>query len=124
MDTEKERILKMLEEGKINSEEAYRLLESLGKPKEELGGRMFRVIVESEGDEKVNISIPLGVATKLLKIGGSIGLKFSPEVREKMEEYNIDIDEIIRTIDEELGGEPFTLVKVEDGEERVKVWIE
>ena len=70
MDEDRMRILKMLEEGKINAEEAAKLLEALGG-RAETGpagkgerARWFRVRVTDTktGRKKVNINIPLGLA--------------------------------------------------------------
>lgn len=122
--TEKERILKMLEQGTINSEEAYRLLESMGGRKRQSGSRVFRLNVVSDQNEKVNIRVPLGLAKTLLKVGKGVVSKISPKARKKMEEYNIDIDEILQSVDGEMGEDPIKLIDVEDGEDKVKIWIE
>ncbi|HOJ01131.1 MAG TPA: hypothetical protein PLL88_05880 [Anaerolineaceae bacterium] len=78
-------ILKMLQEGKINADQAAKLLEALeaGKPasskeeNEEKTGKWFRVRVTDAitGIQKTNIRIPIG----LVNAGFSIGAQFSPE---------------------------------------------
>jgi hypothetical protein len=70
VETEKLRILKMLEEKKITAEEAARLLEALdrvgSRPSErELKRRWVHIRVEKDGDETVNVKVPLA----LLKLG-------------------------------------------------------
>lgn len=122
MSNEKERILKMLEEGRINAEEAYRLLEGANKKKRK--GKSLKIKVESDGEQKANISIPLGLASKLMKIGGDLIVKFSPEAREKLEEHNIKIKDILNAIEEEIDEVPMTIVDIEEDDERVKIWIE
>lgn len=123
MREEKKRIMKMLEDGKINADEAYRLLEAIEK-KGEKEGKFFRVEVESGGEKKVNIKIPFKVATKLLKVGGKLVTKFSKEAREKLEEYDIDIEEILKSLEEELYDIPSTIVDINEDRERIKIWIE
>ncbi len=124
MSSEKERILKMLEEGKINADEAYRLLERIEKKRGGGKGRFFRIQVESEGEKKVNVKIPIVIATKLMKIGGHFVTKFSPETREKLEEYDIDIEEILKSIEEELYDIPSTIVDINEDDEKIRIWIE
>lgn len=123
MREEKKRIMKMLEDGKINADEAYRLLEAIEK-KGEKEGKFFRVEVESGGEKKVNIKIPFVVATKLMKVGGKLITKFSKEAREKLEEYDIDIEEILKSLEEELYDIPSTIVDINEDRERIKIWIE
>jgi hypothetical protein len=70
VETEKLRILKMLEEKKITADEAARLLEALdrvgSRPTErELKRRWVHIRVEQDGDETVNVKVPLA----LLKLG-------------------------------------------------------
>ncbi len=70
MDTEKLRILKMLEDKKITADEAARLLEALdrvgSRPTDrDLKRRWVHIRVEKDGDETVNVKVPLA----LLKLG-------------------------------------------------------
>lgn len=70
METEKLRILKMLEDKKITADEAARLLEALdrvgSRPTErELKRRWVHIRVEKDGEETVNVKVPLA----LLKLG-------------------------------------------------------
>lgn len=70
METEKLRILKMLEDKKITADEAAKLIDALdradSRPSErDLKRRWIHVRVEQDGDETVNIRVPLA----LLKLG-------------------------------------------------------
>jgi hypothetical protein len=70
VETEKLRILKMLEDKKITADEAARLLEALdragSRPTErELKRRWVHIRVQKDGDETVNVKVPLA----LLKLG-------------------------------------------------------
>jgi len=121
---EKERILKMLEEGKINADEAYRLLDTIEKKTDKGEGRFFRIEVESGGERKVNVKIPTVIATKLMKVGGKLVSKFSTEASEKLGEYDIDIEEILKSVDDELYDIPFTIIDIDEDGEKIKIWIE
>lgn len=124
MTGEKERILKMLEEGKINADEAYRLLDTIEKKTDEGKGRFFRIEAESGGERKVNVKIPTVIATKLMKVGGKLVSKFSTEANEKLEEYDIDIEEILKSVEDELYDIPYTIIDIDEDGEKIKIWIE
>ena len=102
---EKQKILKMVEDGKINAQEALDLLEALGggdeavnseKTRTAIPGRkkMFRVRIEAndKGREKarVNINIPIDVAKKLTSL-----TKVIPDsAKKQMEKEGFNIDEL------------------------------
>ncbi|MBN1295179.1 hypothetical protein JXA80_00270 [bacterium] len=128
MGDEKVRILKMVEEGKLSPEEAVKLLEVLEvrsassvpamvmpDPKPRRWMRFLKIRVY-EGDfskPKVNIAVPLG----LLKLA----TKFMPEdAKAQINEHNIDLDEILRAVDENTQGK---LLEVEDDEDKTRVEI-
>ncbi|CED94161.1 SHOCT-like domain-containing protein [Romboutsia ilealis] len=130
---DKKRILKMIEEGKINAEEAIKLLDVLdstekcdGIVKSEVvedddffdlkndgkGGKILFVRVKSNDGSKVKINIPL----EFIKIMGGIGSMYSNE----LEKYNIDIEKLMNAIDNGFVGR---LVDVESGNDKVVVEI-
>lgn len=128
MDDEKLLILKMLQEGKINAEEAANLLDALNSGKEgkkqggttaekESGkpGRWLRVVVTETrtGKSRANIRIPLGV----INAGMKMGAHFTPIVNGV---YN---DEISKAIQAGLTGQILDVFDDEDGE-HVEVFIE
>ncbi|HPQ40259.1 MAG TPA: hypothetical protein PLV45_07775 [bacterium] len=126
MADEKVRILKMVEEGKISSEEAVKLLEALEdrvesralvmpekKPRKFMRFLKIRVFEGDFNKPKVNIAVPLG----LLKLA----TKFMPEdAKAQINEHNIDLDEILRAVDENTQGK---LVEVQDDEDKTRVEI-
>jgi hypothetical protein len=76
MDEEKSRILKMLEDKKIDADDAMKLLEALdrtrSKPTDrELKKKWLHIRVEKDGKQTVNLKLPLS----LLKFG----FKFAPQ---------------------------------------------
>lgn len=102
---EKQKILKMVEDGKITAQDALELLEALGnkeevnetvKPKVKGKKKMFRIRIDAQGDShgsgkaKVNVNIPISVAKKLTSI-----TKVIPEsAKEEMEKEGFNIDEL------------------------------
>jgi len=119
---ERMQILRMVENGHINSEEASRLLEALAhdnaaNDQVELreAPRWFRVRVTDmrTGKRKVNVNIPMG----LVNVGVRMGAKFAPEMA------GIDTDEILRAVKEGAQGKLIDVEDEEDGE-RVEIFVE
>lgn len=126
MSQEKARILKMVEEGKISSEEAVKLLEALevvpeepvgmvpsAKPRRFMRFLKLRVYEGNLEKPKVNISVPVG----LLKLA----MKFIPEdARAQINDKDIDLDEILQAVDENTQGK---LLEVDDADDKTRVEI-
>ena len=130
---EGKQVLKLLAEGKIDSEQAYRLLRALGDiydgakpppppPPPRPGqpghpgarGRILRIRVTEGGEQKVNVAIPLAIARiGKMKLGAS-GL-----VRGHLQKFGIDLDELLRSIDY-----PGKFVDIADDEDRVEIFVE
>lgn len=121
MNEEKIKILKMLEEKKISSAEAMELLEALGRPSAGGGGargRVLRIRVYETGtaEPKVNISLPLGWAKFMAPfIEGKIKAKLADKG------YNVDLGKIQEAI---ASQEPMKIVDVQDGGDKVEIFIE
>jgi hypothetical protein len=118
MSEERLKILKMLEEKKITSEQAAKLLDVLGEPITTGSGKFLKVKVWDMYREKlkVNVTMPLSLV--------KWGMKFVPEKAQiKMREQNIDMESITEAIDKDLSGK---IVEVDDDEkgEHVEVYIE
>ncbi len=132
---EGKQVLRLLAEGKIDSEQAYRLLKALGDidetppvprtppspppPRPGAGapgarGRILRIRVTEGGEQKVNVAIPLAIARiGKMKLGSS-GL-----VRGHLSKFGIDLDELLRSIDF-----PGRVVDVTDDDDRVEIFVE
>jgi hypothetical protein len=123
---ERMQILKMLEEGKISVEEAANLLSALetGAEKEQVNVRpgvpgkkarwlRIRVTEGTNGRQKVNINLPIGMASAAIKVGA----KFVPEMRD------VDVNEIVEAIQSEAQGKIIEVHDEEDGE-HVEVFVE
>lgn len=140
MPTEEGRqVLELLAQGKIDPDQAYRLLRALGDvpgappppPPPAPGGRMpppppgalgpegargrtLRIKVSERGKQKVNVAIPLTIARI-----GKMKLASSALVRGHLAKFGIDLDEILREI-ESVG----RIVDVNDEETRVEIFVE
>jgi hypothetical protein len=128
---EGKQVLKLLAEGKIDTEQAYRLLRALGDiddgPKAPptpptpprpghpgARGRILRIRVTEGSEQKVNVAIPLAIARiGKMKLGSS-GL-----IRGHLSKFGIDLDELLRSIDF-----PGRIVDIADDEDRVEIFVE
>ena len=134
---EGKQVLKLLADGKIDVEQAYRLLRALGdideRPHRATGtvpptpptppeppmppgarGRILRIRVTEGGQQKVNVAIPLAIARV-----GKMKLASSGLVRGHLSKFGIDLDELLRTIDY-----PGKFVDIADDEDRVEIFVE
>lgn len=135
---EKLRILKMLEDGIINANEASELLDALKDPdtaprtgiqtasfpvetEKPYAKRMLRILVdEKEEGNKVVVQLPVGAIKKLLNAAGRL-----PIPEDALEGFNTDelISTIADLLDEEITGEIID-VSSEFGNSTVKICIE
>lgn len=137
---EGKQVLKLLADGKIDVEQAFRLLRALGDIDERsrLGaapgtpvppvppvapepplppgarGRILRIRVTENGQQKVNVAIPLAIARV-----GKMKLASSGLVRGHLSKFGIDLDELLRSIDY-----PGKFVDIADDEDRVEIFVE
>lgn len=131
---EGKQVLKLLADGKIDTEQAYRLLRALGdiddgtkpppppqpprpgQPGAHPGarGRILRIRVTEGGEQKVNVAIPLAIARI-----GKMKLGQSGLIRGHLSKFGIDLDELLRSIDF-----PGRVVDIADDEDRVEIFVE
>ena len=138
---EGKQVLKLLAEGKIDVEQAYRLLRALGDVEEGgprprrapfapappgpptppnppgspgTRGRILRIRVTEDGAQKVNVAIPLAIARI-----GKLNLASSGLVRGHLGKFGIDLDELLRSVDF-----PGKIVDIADDEDRVEIFVE
>jgi hypothetical protein len=130
---EGKQILQLLAEGKIDVEQAYRLLRALGdiderapRPPREPSpppgppgppgarGRILRIRVTEDGEQKVNVAIPLAIARI-----GKMKLASSGLVRGHLGKFGIDLDELLKSVDF-----PGKIVDIADDEDRVEIYVE
>jgi len=131
---EGKQILQLLAEGKIDVEQAYRLLRALGdvedaprRPHTHVSapgptppgppgarGRILRIRVTEDGEQKVNVAIPLAIARI-----GKMKLASSGLVRGHLGKFGIDLDELLKSVDF-----PGKIVDIADDEDRVEIYVE
>jgi polyhydroxyalkanoate synthesis regulator phasin len=121
---ERMKILKMINDGKINAEEGSQLLSALSQrsdkhlktAKRSLSGQMLRVRVSdmSTGKAKVNVNVPM----KLVDAGINIAAQFIPEME------NAQMMEAVKeALSENLSGKIVDVIDEED-QEHVEIFIE
>jgi hypothetical protein len=129
---EGKQVLQLLADGKIDVEQAYRLLRALGDvdetsrqlreppgpPVPPAGpggrGRILRIRVTEDGEQKVNVAIPLAIARI-----GKMKLASSGLVRGHLGKFGIDLDEMLKNVDF-----PGKIVDIADDEDRVEIFVE
>jgi hypothetical protein len=142
MSAERKKILEMVAEGKINAEDAERLLDKIGKPAVEgaaandvlpaatatgtaAGGkkcRYLRILVERPGEDNVNVRVPLAFT----RTGARLLAVMPRRVTERLSEQGIDLDALSGLKGEELGQALEELnVDIEKGDgKKVKIFCE
>jgi hypothetical protein len=127
MKEEMKKILKMVEQSKITVEEAEKLLDVMVPDEEEqlqpvdhqsMQGKFLRVRVTEQGEQKVQVNVPLSIVEVGLKIGMQIGPQFSPEMKGL---ENVDFNELMDAIRQGATGK---LVEVKDGDDLVEVYVD
>lgn len=125
---ERLQILKMLENGTINAEEAAKLLAALEtsdqtRPEAANGGSQdkaakwlrIRVTNREGGKEKVSVNLPIG----LVNVGMKLGTKFVPEL------HDLDPADISEAIEAIKRGASGKIVEVDDEHgEHVEIFVE
>lgn len=119
---ERMKILKMIDEGKINADDGARLLSALGESRQTArktqplvragGARWLRVRVTdmATGRAKATVNLPLG----LIDAGLKIASQYAPDV---------NFEELIEAINEGAEGKIIDVLDEEDGE-HVEIFIE
>jgi len=133
---EGKQVLRLLAEGKIDAEQAYRLLRALGDIEERrdthaqapggepltsdgaipagLRGRILRIVVMSGKNTKVNLAIPLSLARL-----GKTKIAASGLVRSHLAKFGIDLDEVLRSVNH-----AGNIVDISDNEDRILISVE
>lgn len=136
MATESQKVLEMLESGKITAEEAEKLLSALNQPEPEESysgkAKWLRVRVY-EGDlnhAKVKVNIPLRLVKSMVKLGMKFSGAIPDKVQEKLAEKGInmnledmDADSVAEIIDEISNFGPLDLVEVDEKDTKTRVEV-
>ncbi|HUS83580.1 MAG TPA: hypothetical protein VMX56_00425 [Anaerolineales bacterium] len=120
--TERLKILKMIDEGKITAEEGTQLLGALKKQEKHRSGgtegeaRWLRIRVSdlNSGKETVRVNLPIG----LVNIGMKMGARFVPEIEEEAV-----MEDLAKALTQGVAGKIIDIVDEADGQ-RVEIFIE
>jgi polyhydroxyalkanoate synthesis regulator phasin len=123
------KVLTMVQEGKLDPDEASELIQAL-KEKDSTRAtikgsnymdKMLKIRVMSEEGDKVNVNLPLRLIKVALKTGLSIATAI-PESAKYVKDIDVlDVDLILEAIENELSGQ---IVDVQSKGEKVSVVIE
>jgi hypothetical protein len=137
MNTEKAKILEMVQDGKITAAEGLELLEALAdtgsKPAvPQSTGRFLRIRVINRQQTKVNVNIPLALVKAATKFAG-MGMKMVPEqARLEMQKKGVNLseinfDELISLIEQGLSDGKLVDIDTDDpkdGPTKVEIYVE
>lgn len=125
MQEEIAKIITMVEEGKVSSEEASELINAL-KEDEHAGdegksymGKKLKIRISSEEKEKVRVNIPIRLVKWVLKTGHGIASSI-PEAKAYADD--IDMDIVMQAIDNGIDGKIMDL-DTEEGDS-IAIYIE
>lgn len=123
MSEERKLILNMLNEGKINVVEAEKLLEGSEDPQDtsllskSTNKKFLKILVVEDNNTKVNINFPIALA--------EVGMKLVPKDQLKIAGKDINLDEILKLVNEGTEGELVNIETTDKGKEvKVKIFIE
>jgi hypothetical protein len=127
---EGKQVLELLAQGKIDVDQAYRLLRAIGDVREEAPapppaperpaeapsgarGRILRIRVSENGKPKVNVAIPLAIARiGKMKLGAGL-------VSAHLQKFGLDLDQLLKEV--ETAGR---IVDINDEKDRVEIFVE
>ncbi len=124
MSEERKIILEMLKEGKINTEEAEKLLDKSGNSQNsnnqksgDINSKFLRIRVTEGEDTNVNVNIPIALA--------EVGLQMVPKDKLQVNGKAINLNDIIHLIEEGTEGELVNIEAFDKGKEtKVKIYID
>lgn len=125
MNEEVMRILKMVEEGKLNADKAKELIDALEQPSQEVitvkdyDNKMLKVNIESHEGDEVKLKLPVKVIKTIIKATGKL-----PIMSTNMDGVNMDelMDIISSSLDSSVMGEILNINSAEG--DIVKILVE
>ena len=133
------RVLDMLSEGKVSVDEAERLLslvdegpeattavQTLAPPRTETA-RYLRITIDSDGDEHVDVRVPLALLKAGVKLHNLLPDQAAQGINKTMERNGIDVDiHNLQTedLDQLIDALSDIEVNIQDGDDKVRVYCE
>lgn len=123
---ELEKILDLLQEGKLRKDEAVKLIEALYETRENVNqgkGRKVRIEVLENGAKKVSVNLPLSLLRFFVKTAKLLNKNY---IEVEGERIPIDIEELEKVLNDPEFKGPILNVDTDDEEEskNIKVVIE
>ena len=139
MNENSRRVLEMLSEGKVSVDEAERLLSLVDEEPEATAvvqplapprtgaARYLRVTIDSDGEEHVDVRVPLALIKAGVKLHNLLPDQAAQGINKTMERNGIDIDiHNLRTedLDQLIDALSDIEVNIQDGDDKVRVYCE
>ena len=139
MNENSRRVLEMLAEGKVSVDEAERLLSLVDEEPEATAvvqqlapprpgaARYLRVSINSDGEEHVDVRVPLALIKAGVKLHTLLPEKGAKKIKKAIKKNGIDIDiNNLRTEDLEQLVDALSEIEVniQDGDDKVRVYCE
>ncbi len=139
MNENSRRVLEMLSEGKVSVDEAERLLSLVDEspaatpavqplvPLHAGAARYLRVTIDSDGDEHVDVRVPLALFKAGVKLHTLLPEKAEKKIKKKIKKNGIDIDiDNLHAEDLEQLIDALSEVEVNihDGDDKVRIYCE
>jgi hypothetical protein len=120
-DNERDKILQMIEAGRISADEAARLLDAIGsdrdfdRPAERLRSRLVRVRVSDSNQHRTRVSVTIPVS--LINVGLRLGARLAPQLNDSA------LAELLHTIESGKTGRLLEWQDLEENE-RIEIFVE
>ena len=110
MKEEISKVLTMVQDGKINNDQASELIAALQKTQEPISlikpdsyaNKMLKIRVVSKENDNVSVNLPINLVKAVLKAGHSIAASI-PQSQQYVKDLNVDL--LIHAIENELDGQ-------------------
>ncbi len=139
MNENSRRVLEMLSEGKVSVDEAERLLSLVDEEPEATGSveqivpsrtgptKYLRVTIEAEGEEHINVRVPLALIKAGVKLHTLLPEQAAKGIKKAMKKSGTDVDlHNLRTEDLEQLIDALSEIEinVQDGDDKIRVYCE
>jgi len=135
MSEQQRKVLNMLAEGKIDSDEAQRLLEALQARElpvvttatEKRAPKYLRILVSSKGQDQVNIHVPLGLVRAGVKLGSIMPQGVKDQINQGLHNQGIpfNLEDInANNIDELLSHLHDLQIQINEGGDKINIYCE